>query len=221
MSDLFDYYSDDDDDDIAGGGSYNKAALKGFGSYNKAALKGFGSYNKAALKGCGSYNKAALKGFGKTNRLVKGSAEAKAHMAYLRSLRGKRKTRGGAYLRKSKSPYDRLFSNYVSSRVPSSTFARARAAYDGLEGSGPLLDFYKNSLGKWSSRIFSDKAKDEARLAELRKAVAAKKAGKTSGGKIEGRDVVDFFAGPLGWIAMGKRKKRQREIADLEKQLQS
>ena len=81
------------------GDSYNSAALNGFGdSYNSAALDGFGeSYNSAALDGfgcdCGSsYNSAAVAGFGRP-KLKKGSAQAKAYMAYLRSLRtGKRRT---------------------------------------------------------------------------------------------------------------------------------
>lgn len=49
------------------------------------------SYTNAALKGMGSYTNAALKGLG---RPKKGSAEAKARMAYLRSLRKKKS--GGA-----------------------------------------------------------------------------------------------------------------------------
>ena len=71
------------------GGSYNTAALDG-GSYNTAALDG-GSYNTAALDG-GAYNTAALRGGA---RLRKGSAEARARMAYLRSLRGKKVAGGG------------------------------------------------------------------------------------------------------------------------------
>ena len=51
------------------------------------------SYTNAALKGCGSYTNAALKGLGASSlvgkKTTKGSAAAKAKMAYLRSLRGK------------------------------------------------------------------------------------------------------------------------------------
>ena len=78
--------------------SYTEAALRGFGkkgwdSYTEAALRGFGSYTNAALKGCGSYTNAALKGMGRKcggGRLKKGSPEARARMAYLRSLRTKK-----------------------------------------------------------------------------------------------------------------------------------
>lgn len=66
--------------------TYTSAALRGFGKYNEAALKGCGNYNDAALIGFGNYNDAAIRGFG---RLKKGSKEAKARMAYLRSLKGK------------------------------------------------------------------------------------------------------------------------------------
>lgn len=85
------------------GDTYNDAALKGYGdeTYNDAALRGYGeeTYNDAALRGYGeegeTYNGAALRGCG---RLAKGSQEAKDRMAYLRSLRGKKK--GGAVLGK-------------------------------------------------------------------------------------------------------------------------
>lgn len=39
------------------------------------------------------------------------------------------------------------------------------------------------------------------------------------GGKLEGRDVVDFLAGPIGWALMGVRKSREKKIANLKKQL--
>lgn len=91
------------------GDTYNDAALKGFGdeTYNDAALRGYGdeTYNDAALRGYGeeTYNDAALRGYGEEGetyngaalrgcgRPPKGSQEAKDRMAYLRSLRGKKK----------------------------------------------------------------------------------------------------------------------------------
>ena len=67
-------------------------------SYTSAALRGYGedTYTSAALRGFGedTYTTAALRGCGRGNRLVKGSPEAKARMAHLRSLRGKKS--GGA-----------------------------------------------------------------------------------------------------------------------------
>ena len=96
--------------------SYNNAALFGgdaFDSYNNAALFGgdaFDSYNNAALFGgdaFDSYNNAALLG-GKSMPMgpatfKKGSAEAKAKMAYLRSLRGKKRKAKGAGLKEWKA----------------------------------------------------------------------------------------------------------------------
>ena len=59
-------------------------------SYTGAALRGFGSYTGAALRGMG-VNGANLIG----KKTAKGSAAAKAKMAYLRSLR---KKKGGAVM---------------------------------------------------------------------------------------------------------------------------
>ena len=93
------------------GGAYNTAALMG-GAYNTAALQGGAppvvrrssqrpSYNFAGLFGGEnideSYNTAALYG---GSRLRKGSPEAKARMAYLRSLRGKGQHTSKSYLRR-------------------------------------------------------------------------------------------------------------------------
>lgn len=41
------------------------------------------------------------------------------------------------------------------------------------------------------------------------------------GGKVTGRDVLDFFAGPIGWAFMGVRKKREKQIDKLKKELNS
>lgn len=39
------------------------------------------------------------------------------------------------------------------------------------------------------------------------------------GGKLEGRDVIDFLAGPIGWTMMGIRKSREKKIDKLKKEL--
>ena len=39
------------------------------------------------------------------------------------------------------------------------------------------------------------------------------------GGKLEGRDVIDFLAGPIGWAFMGVRKSREKKIDKLKKEL--
>lgn len=70
---------------------------------------------------------------------------------------------------------------------------------------GTLGSLYAKSLGKW---IKGWREEDVAQRRELKR---------LRGGKIEGKDVVDFFAGPLGWIKMGIRKKRQKEIDALRK----
>lgn len=48
-----------------------------------------------------------------------------------------------------------------------------------------------------------------------------KTATNVKGGKVTGRDVLDFFAGPIGWAFMGVRKKREKQIANLQKELAS
>lgn len=80
---------------LYGGMSYNDAALEGGMSYNDAALEGGMSYNDAAIEGGMSYNEAALEG-GRKPKFAKGSPEAKAFMARLRAMRGKKKKTGGA-----------------------------------------------------------------------------------------------------------------------------
>lgn len=99
-----------------GDDTYTGAALRGFGddTYTSAALRGMGCgcsndyYTDSRGYGNDTYTSAALRGFGSDNdddemiptkkpkkkkttakRLQKGSPEAKARMAYLRSLRGK------------------------------------------------------------------------------------------------------------------------------------
>lgn len=42
---------------------------------------------------------------------------------------------------------------------------------------------------------------------------------KYRGGKFTGKDAVDILAGPWGWLALGMRKKREREIKRLKEKL--
>ena len=95
---------------LKGMGNYSSAALEGMGNYSSAALEGMGNYSSAALEGMGSYSKAALKGMGK-KKLVKGSAEAKKFMAYLRSLRGKKITKGGKRCMRGRGPIGDVIGN--------------------------------------------------------------------------------------------------------------
>lgn len=63
---------------------------------------------------------------------------------------------------------------------------------------------YTSTLGKW---IKGWRDEDVAQRKELKR---------LRGGKFDAKkDVVDILAGPLGWIKMGIRKKREKEIAKL------
>ena len=116
-------------------GSYTNAALEGFGdeNYTDAALKGFGdeSYTDAALKGCGdeSYTNAALRGCGK---FKKGSPEAKAYMAHIRSMRGKGRPSGRAGKRKLKGGIALATVATILGMVPTAIKA-AKGIYKGVK----------------------------------------------------------------------------------------
>lgn len=206
--------------------SYTNAALKGMGdfdSYSNAAIRGMGdfdSYSNAAVRGFGlcdcdskSYSNAALMGMGKPRRLIKGTKEAKAYMAKLRAMRGKGCCRGGKKL-----------SDYVGSNIadrltrfgvqygPAIKAARMKQ----MKGKGVLGKIIGKSLGYWKN-YFTDwhgsRKNEEQELERLRKLKKAR------GGKFELQDLRDGFLGPIGWIRMARRKKRQREIERLKKEL--
>lgn len=81
---------------------------------------------------------------------------------------------------------------------------------------------YLNLVGKWKDRIISDRASQKDEIKRLKEEIEKRKAAKLSGGKFDARrDIVDFLAGPAGWAVMGLRKKREREIANLQKELAS
>lgn len=66
------------------------------------------------------------------------------------------------------------------------------------------------------------KVKAKGGCAACKRYFASKEKGGRStyrGGKLEGRDVVDFLAGPIGWAFMGVRKSREKKIDKLKKQL--
>lgn len=119
-----------------GDDTYTGAALRGFGddTYTSAALRGMGCgcsndyYTDSRGYGNDTYTSAALRGFGSdidddemistkkpkkkkstAKRLQKGSPEAKARMAYLRSLRGKGIHKGHARGRKNDNTFWRKF----------------------------------------------------------------------------------------------------------------
>lgn len=48
-----------------------------------------------------------------------------------------------------------------------------------------------------------------------------KTAANIKGGKFVPRDILDFIAGPIGWAFMGVRKKREKQIDKLQKELAS
>lgn len=55
-------------------------------------------------------------------------------------------------------------------------------------------------------------------LGMIRKA-PRKTAANVKGGKFVPRDILDFVAGPIGWAFMGVRKKREKQIENLKKEL--
>ena len=172
---------------LEGYGGYNDAALEGYGGYNDAALEGFGGYNDAALEGFGGYNDAALKGYGK---LKKGSKEAKARMAYLRSLRGK-----GCSGKRSRR-------------------TKRTKEIDGGSLLGLLAPKYFNYISGWAKDGFDERAAQKNEIARLKEKIKNKKGGKFDPKK----DITDFIMGPWGWLKMGLRKKREREIARLRQE---
>lgn len=146
-------------------------------SYTSAALRG-GSYNTAALMG-GSYNTAALRGG--NARLLKGSAAAKARMAYLRSLRGKKKASGGKRL-SSKRDVILTFLSKPVYNVPVNrqrggslidTFSKvATAAKENPE----LVDVVKkgaNFWGNWIGENIKHNRGTDAEIARLEAEIAA------------------------------------------------
>ena len=184
--------------------SYTEAALRGMG-YTDAALEGLG-YTDAALRGCGRGAKVSLSG-----RVAKGSAAAKARMAYLRSLRGRNsagKKRGGS------RP---TAMDYIKAERQRRAAAYA-ARYGDKIGGGILNPFSAiwNGAKYWGkyAKHWSDETKREKdQLAMLEKLK------KQRGGKFELKDLRDGLLGPIGWIRLGLRKSRQRKIDALKKEL--
>ena len=202
---------------------YYDAALRG-GSYTNAALAGAGSYTNAALEGAGSYTSAALDGCGKprlSTRVRKGSPEAKARMAYLRSLR---KTRAGESLHHALGfnpppsamgvhPYHQAMIKKMLDRER----MKERKKMKGGLGLEQILSYglkgTLNSIGDWvnTSRSMKDELK---RLRELKKA---------KGGKFTFHDFMKIITTPggpvIGAIRVGVEKKREKEIEKLRKEL--
>lgn len=164
-------------------------------------------YNYAALKGCGK--KAQLL----SGRVKKGSLAAKVRMAYLRSLRGKGH---GYYFGSEEQKRQRL--NDRIRMDENHLWLKRQPVYGGvkLDGLNPLnaAPAYLKFTNGWLTDWIKQTKKQKAELERL------KKLKQTRGGKFEPKtDIIDFLAGPLGWIKMGIRKKRQREIEQLKKEL--
>lgn len=73
-----------------------------------------------------------------------------------------------------------------------------------------LKKAYRKTVGKWFGKRLNEAREQEKRIEQLQ-------GGKT---RFDGRDVIDTFAGPIGWIMMARRKKRAKEIKELEAQRQ-
>ena len=135
----------------------------------------------------GKYKTAiTLTGYG-CGRLIKGSKQAKAHMAYLRSLRKKY----GGKIGRGKAKLNKYQGN----------------GFNPFGLIGKSLKYWVNYGKSWKD----DKDADNKEIERLKRLKASK------GGKFELRDLRDGFMGPIGWIRMGLRKKRQREIERLKK----
>ena len=121
----------------------------------------------------------------------KGSKEAKAYMAKLRSMRGRGKRKGktikggNALLLFLGQKYWELLKKWASEGF-SDRFAQKQE----IERLRQLLK-YKNDF---SGGGIIDNEQDL-------------------------KDFIDFLAGPWGWLKMYKRKSRQQEIEDLKRQI--
>lgn len=178
----------------------------------------------------------------------KGSDLAKAKMRYLRSLRGKtktgRKVKGGIAITSVAGPIAKLLVNYYKgwheeSKGMRDELARLRAlkAQREKEKGGTIIDrkfldkvFLNEHLRALRTRKLKEKGgmispayrrrlNLEEMLMNNRRTLSPDDLLKKRGGKFELRDLRDFFGGPQGWIRMGIRKKRQKEIDALKKEL--
>lgn len=167
--------------------------------YNLAALNGFGRFLKRSPEAMEYMAKLRSK---RKTQLVKGSPEAKAYMAKLRAMRKSKKITGNGII-------------------------------PGVEIPDPVTGLVKNSLGYWKNYFTGWAGASKARKAEIArlKAMLAARGGKyedlkrlktlwtAKGGKFEMQDLRDGFMGPIGWIRMIIRKKQQRELERLRKEL--
>ena len=92
-----------------------------------------------------------------------------------------------------------------------------------LKGNGFILsmlaDLFKQGITKWGKSRWDERNKQIAEKKRLEEKLKMKKERQTSGGKIDTRDIIDGIMGPWGWLAMGLRKKRERDIKKLKDQL--
>ena len=80
-----------------------------------------------------------------------------------------------------------------------------------------LIKTYLTGASTWARSRLQERRQQKDQLEQLRQLVELKK---MQGGKFDPKkDIVDFLAGPWGWVAMGMRKKREKEIAKLQQQL--
>lgn len=142
-----------------------------------------------------SYNFSAIRGCGK---LTKGSPQAKIVMAYVRAQRGKKNKskKGGMYC------------------GPKSLPPRGWAYDQNVQGGGVLGTLFKKSLGFWKD-YFTNWQQDSDDYYKQKEALMKQK----NGGSFELRDLRDGLLGPVGWVRMGVRKKRQRELEKLKQEL--
>lgn len=152
--------------------------------------------------------------------LVKGSPEAKARMAYLRSLRKKKK--GGSLIGSIASGIGKLTFKTWKRWIDELREQKKRikeleelkkSQGSGIVGKYPTLSEQNTKLLQFLQNSPLINAPPKKPYNPWRIQASASK-----GGKMEGRDWVDVLAGPWGWLALGMRKKREKEIERLEKE---
>ena len=171
-----------------------------------------------------SYTNAAIKGCGNPRKLVKGSPEAKAYMAHLRSLRtgtrAGKKVNGGFAIplgvaAKAAGIYANLMGKYIKGWHEDSTRDKAelKRLQEMKKRNGGSMMCIPNMIGIPNIN---------KKLITMYGPGGIRKKKTPSGGAVDwqrvGATARDIIAGPLGWIRLGVRRSREKQIAALQKE---
>lgn len=87
---------------------------------------------------------------------------------------------------------------------------------------GNLVSLYQSGVTRWANDWIDEAKNANAEIKRLKHKIALRKAMErqraASGGSRVGRDILDALAGPAGWIRMGIRRKKEKEIRKLKKE---